>query len=138
MSLKRQTTMNYFIIMYYDLFLNTELIRSYCSRHIRTWYQSIDDFEKLLKKLIKTFLKSKVNKIKDLCEDFPRKLCLVFVRICKLPTVYDSTFFICFHDQARCKGYYSAQSQLNSFAIQITNRLWYRPILHLLPEPSEV
>ena len=49
MSLKRQTTMNYFIIMYYDLFLNTELIRLHCSRHIRAWYQSINDFGKLSK-----------------------------------------------------------------------------------------
>ena len=37
----------------------------------------------------------------------------------------------------RCKGYCRAQSQLNSFAMQITNSLWHR-LLHLLPEPSEV
>ena len=27
---------------------------------------------------------------------------LVFIRVCKLPTVYDIDFFICFQNQVRC------------------------------------
>ena len=137
MSLKRQTTMNYFIIIYYDLFLNIELIRSHCSRHIRAWYQSINDFGKL-SKINKDFFEKQSEQDQIFIWRFSAKTMSCFIRICKLPTVYDSTFFICFHDQARCKGYCRAQSQLNSFVIQITNRLWHRPILHLIPEPSEV
>ena len=42
---------------------------------------------------------------------------LVFIRVCKLPRVFDIDFFICFQKQARCKGYCKAQSRLNSSAI---------------------
>ena len=29
-----------------------------------------------------------------------------FFRVCKLPTVYDIHFFICFQSGTKCKGYY--------------------------------
>ena len=56
--------MNNFIIMYYDLILNTELNKITLQLSNKARHPVINDFWKL-PKWTKTLLKSKVNKIKD-------------------------------------------------------------------------
>ena len=86
MSLKRQTTMNYFVVMHHNLLLNKELNEITLQLSNKARYSVINDFWKLLK-WIKTLLKSKVNKT------YIRRFLVinyepVFIRVCKLPTVF--------------------------------------------------
>ena len=130
--LKRQTTMDNFTAIYFST---------------RSWIRSQSSDKGLISKYqwfweIIKMSKDFFEKQSEQDQTFIKRFWiitydLVFIRVCELPTVYDNDFFVCFHNQMRCKGYCRTQSQLDSFAIQITNSLWHR-LLHPLPEPSEV
>ena len=130
--LKRQTTMDNFTAIYFS---TRSWIRSQSSdKGLISKYQW---FWEIIKNEQRLFWKAKWTRSKIHKKIWIITYDLVFIRVCELLTVYDNDFFVCFHNQMRCKGYCRAQSQLDSFAIQITNSLWHR-LLHPLPEPSEV
>ena len=82
--------MNYFIIMYWDLFLNTELIRSKCSRHIGAWHRSINDFGKL-SKMNKDFFEKQIEQDQRFIWRFSGKTVLFLFEFSNY-LAYDSNF----------------------------------------------
>ena len=128
--LKRQTTMDNFTAIYFS---TRSWIRSQSSeKGLISKYQW---FWEIIKNELRLFWKAKWTRSKIHKKTLNHKIWSCFYS--SLWITYDSDFFVCFHNQTRCKGYCRAQSQLNSFAMQFTNSLWHR-LLHLLPEPSEV
>ena len=114
--LKRQTTMDYFIAIYLS---TRSWIRSQSSdKGLISKYRW---FWEIIKNELRLFWKAKWTRSKIHKKTLNHKIWSCFYS--SLWISYDSDFFVCFHNQTRCKGYCRAQSQLNSFAMQITNSL---------------
>ena len=115
--------MNYFITMHCNLLLNTELNKITLQLSNKAWCHGVNDFGKL-PKWIKTFLKTQSDQDQRFIRRFSvMNYELVFIRVCKLPTAYDIDSFICFQNQAKCKGYCKLSCKSSVTAKFICNTL---------------